>query len=679
MKKILITGTNSYIGRSLAKWLEDSPDRYSVEAISVRGEAWKEKDFSAYDVVFHAAGIAHVSRDPKMEEKYYKVNRDLTIKTAEKAKNEDVKQFIFMSSIIVYGDSTSGKRVIDRNTVPEPSNFYGNSKLQAEEGIKPLESDNFKVAILRPPMIYGKGSKGNYPKLAKAARMLPVFPDIDNQRSMLHIDNLCEFIRLTIENEESGLYFPQNSEYVKTSEMVRMIGDVHGKRVKLVRMFNPILRTMNGKVGIVDKVFGNLIYDKALSEYKEEYQIRDLRDSIMKTEKGIKEDQGIDVLLMSDNGLETVGGEQESTKIIIKGMHNYFNVGVIQPGDMKNNVPGIKYFNLTSQTRIKHLIKKPISFLKYILKVRNIVKAEKPKIIHTQAQVSFFIVALLRKVKLLPRNTKFIHTERGLYTKYNNFFKKLFLFFMKELDVLVTTTEFNLKYWKNAIRQTEISLEYTVIENTAGQLFETFDKELVKEVSDQLVIGFAGRYADWKNWPLAVDISKKLNECLKGNLCVKMAVGCLDKKAEEDTKVMFGELNKLLGNRFSGMINIDIEAMDKFYYDIDVFILTSNYNTESFGRTLVEAMSRKTIVLTTNAGGSVEVVDDTANVLDGSDAFVDKVLHFYNDRALMNEEKENNLIRVSEKYSLNNNINKHKDLYAKAINCERDSHEYSTS
>ncbi len=114
-----------------------------------------------------------------------------------------------MSSIIVYGDSSSSKRIIDKNTVPTPSNFYGKSKLQAEEGIKHLESDKFKIVVLRPPMIYGKGSKGNYPRLANMTKKTPVFPNIDNERSMLHIDNLCEFIKVMIDHEDSGLYFPQ--------------------------------------------------------------------------------------------------------------------------------------------------------------------------------------------------------------------------------------------------------------------------------------------------------------------------------------------------------------------------------------------------------------------------------------------------------------------------------------
>lgn len=286
MKKILITGANSYIGNSFEKWVEQWPDKYSVDTVDMVDGSWKEKDFSGYDVVFHVAGIAHVSADPKMEGLYYKVNRDLTIDTAKKAKNEGVKQFIFMSSIIVYGDSShiNKQRVIDINTIPQPSNFYGNSKLQAEKGISPLESDKFKIAILRPPMIYGKGSKGNYPKLANYAQKLPVFPNVDNERSMLHVDNLCEFIRLMIENNERGLFFPQNVEYVKTAEIVRLISETHGKKIILTKIFNPLLKLMGNFVGVVNKAFGNLVYDKSLSDYKENYCVRSLEQSIQLTE-----------------------------------------------------------------------------------------------------------------------------------------------------------------------------------------------------------------------------------------------------------------------------------------------------------------------------------------------------------------------------------------------------------
>ena len=285
-KKILITGKDSYIGTSFEKWLQQWPDDYAVDTVDMISDEWRNRSFKGYDVVFHVAGIAHISANPKLEALYYKVNRDLAIDTAKKAKNDGVKQFIFMSSIIVYGDSgyINRERVITGDTVPQPNNFYGKSKFQAEQGILPLQDERFKVVILRPPMIYGKGSKGNYPKLAKIVRIMPFFPDIDNQRSMLHIDNLCEFIRLMIDNYEHGIFFPQNAEYVKTSEMVRLIAKAHGKEIRLVRAFNPVLILLGRYFGIVNKVFGNLVYDKGISEYQKNYRIRNLQESIIATE-----------------------------------------------------------------------------------------------------------------------------------------------------------------------------------------------------------------------------------------------------------------------------------------------------------------------------------------------------------------------------------------------------------
>ncbi|HEY5467146.1 MAG TPA: NAD-dependent epimerase/dehydratase family protein [Clostridia bacterium] len=285
MKKILITGTSSYIGTSVEKWLARYPDRYQVKAVDLKDHLWKEKDFSGYDAVFCLAGIAHVSYDPHMKYLYYKVNCDLAIEAAKKAKSEEVKQFIFMSSAIVYGDSGPiGKmKIITKDTQPDPSNFYGKSKFEADKSIRALGDDHFKTVILRPPMIYGKGCKGNYPLLSKYARKLPVFPDIENARSMLYIENLCEFVRLIIDNEESGIFFPQNAEHVKTSEMVKMIAEVHGKKIHLTKIFNWILRKSKSKV--INKVFGNLAYDLSMSEYdKGDYRIRDFRESITRTE-----------------------------------------------------------------------------------------------------------------------------------------------------------------------------------------------------------------------------------------------------------------------------------------------------------------------------------------------------------------------------------------------------------
>lgn len=286
-KKILITGKNSYIGNQLAEWLNKEPGKYEIVKESVRDDKWKDIDFSIYDVVVHVAGIAHQDTKADQENLYYKINTDLTVDIATKAKAEGVKQFIFMSSMIVYGGSSKigETKVITKKTIPEPINFYGNSKLLAEKGILPLQSNKFNVVVIRPPMIYGKGSKGNYPLLAKFAKKSPIFPDIDNQRSMLHIDNLTEFIRIIIINDEKGLYFPQNKEYVKTSNLVKTISMINKNKILVTRLFNPIIKLIPGNE-VINKLFGNLVYTKSMSNYKNmDYQINTFKESIEITEK----------------------------------------------------------------------------------------------------------------------------------------------------------------------------------------------------------------------------------------------------------------------------------------------------------------------------------------------------------------------------------------------------------
>ena len=289
MKKILITGAGSYIGTSFEKYMKQWPEKYQVDTVDMIGDGWMKYDFSGYDTVYHVAGIAHSDNGKISKEKaklYYEVNTKLTIRTAMKAKKSGVKQFIFMSSAIVYGDSApiGKKRVITKDTPVSPANCYGDSKVRAERGLKKLEDENFKVVILRPPMIYGKGSKGNYPLMSKLAQKMPVFPYVDNCRSMLYIENLLEFVRLMIENEEHGTFWPQNAEYSNTSELVKMIAAEHCKRIVLVKGATVPLKLAGLATGLVDKAFGNLAYDQSLSEYKENYRIANLRRSIMLTE-----------------------------------------------------------------------------------------------------------------------------------------------------------------------------------------------------------------------------------------------------------------------------------------------------------------------------------------------------------------------------------------------------------
>lgn len=291
MKKVLITGANSYIGTSVEKYIcKNYPDEIMFDTIDMQDPMWRQQSFAAYDAVYHVAGIAHSDSGkipPEKELLYRQINTDLTIETALKAKNEGVKQFIFMSSAIVYGNGGKiGKsNCITADTPTAPSNCYGDSKVQAEKGILSLQSEHFKVCVLRPPMIYGRGCKGNYTTLSRFAKKLPLFPYVKNERSMLYIDNLAEFVRLMIMNEESGIFFPQNNEYSNTSEMVKLIALAHGKKMPLIKGFTWAIKFLGLFTKLASKAFGNFTYAKELSEYKEAYAKFDLQTSIELTEK----------------------------------------------------------------------------------------------------------------------------------------------------------------------------------------------------------------------------------------------------------------------------------------------------------------------------------------------------------------------------------------------------------
>lgn len=288
MKHILITGAQSYIGTAFAAYLAGFPESYSVDTLDMRDSAWKETSFAGYDAVYHVAGIAHSDGGKKGDEALYRaVNTDLAIETAAKAKADGVRQFLFMSSVLVYGKSTppAKRRIIGKDTPPAPYNCYGRSKLEAEKGLLALGDGTFHVAILRCPMIYGKGCRGNYHTLSAYATRLPFFPRVGNRRSMLYIENLCIFVRQAIDGEVFGIFHPQNAEYVNTSKCFALIAACHGKKVRLTRVFNWALALLRPFTGLVDKVFGDTAIDMELSRFGDNsYQKVSFEESIRQIE-----------------------------------------------------------------------------------------------------------------------------------------------------------------------------------------------------------------------------------------------------------------------------------------------------------------------------------------------------------------------------------------------------------
>ena len=280
--KILITGAGSYVGESVRIYLlNTTPAQFEIDAVDTMNDAWKQADFTRYDVVFHVAGIAHVNADPKMEPLYYKVNRDLTIDVARAAKAAGVKQFVFMSSQIVFHESQSLKtEVLTAETPPNPNGFYGDSKLQAENGLHELECDSFKVCILRPPMIYGPNSKGNFPRLAKLATKTPIFPCWHNKRSMLYIDNLAEFVKQAVLRGLSGTFYPQNRELADTVEIIRFFAQAANHGIWITRLLNPFVWLGSFFLQPLNKMFATYYYEPKMSKYDFEYQVVGFEESL---------------------------------------------------------------------------------------------------------------------------------------------------------------------------------------------------------------------------------------------------------------------------------------------------------------------------------------------------------------------------------------------------------------
>ncbi|ACB62080.1 NAD-dependent epimerase/dehydratase [Exiguobacterium sibiricum 255-15] len=270
-KKIIITGKNGYISVKLKEWLIKSGE-YEVSSISLRNEDWIKDDFTKVSCLIHTAGIVHQSSE---KGKYYEINRDLTIKLAEKCKKEGVKQFIFFSTMSVFGKKSG---VINEKTVPYPVNHYGKSKYEAENYLSAMDTDNFKVIIIRPPMVYGPDCPGNYKKLSYIAKKSPIIPIIRNNRSMIFIDNLNNFIEILISKNEQGIFHPQNNSYVCTSDLMKYLRVSEKKRSILLNLnlFKKFITIIN----FTQKIFGDLVYEKSFSSYSSNYEVVSFYKSI---------------------------------------------------------------------------------------------------------------------------------------------------------------------------------------------------------------------------------------------------------------------------------------------------------------------------------------------------------------------------------------------------------------
>lgn len=281
MKTILITGQNGYVGNHLEKAFKK---HHHVIRTNVKTHAWKKEDWSHIDVVIHAAALVHNNQPDATMEDYMKINYALTKDIAVKAKSSGIKQFIFLSTANVYGMTGEvGEDVfITPETPIQPRTAYGISKMYAERALNDMSSPQFKVAHIRPPMIYGPHAPGNFNKLEKVAKYLPIVPDIQNQRSAIYIGHLSRFLSVLIDKGDGGIYHPQDGFDLNTTRVIQTIRHILGKHTMTIPIPSLCLKWLN-HIGIARKLYGNLKYDDTLDHHSISYRQDDFYTVMKKT------------------------------------------------------------------------------------------------------------------------------------------------------------------------------------------------------------------------------------------------------------------------------------------------------------------------------------------------------------------------------------------------------------
>ncbi|MCB6435817.1 glycosyltransferase [Erysipelatoclostridium ramosum] len=660
-----MTGANSYIGESVEKWLNNSDNEYEIDTLDMLDPNWKERDFSKYDTVFHVAGIAHadvgnVSEDVK--QKYYQVNTDLTLEVANKAKEARVKQFIFMSSMIVYSGCDT-KHII-KDTKPKAENFYGDSKLQADLKLQEMNDVSFKVVVVRPPMIYGKGSKGNYPQLAKLATKLPIFPIVDNKRSMLHIDNLCEFIRLMIDNEESGVFFPQNNEYTNTSDMVQMIANVKGHRIVMLpgtSLAIKLLEKVPGKMGgLASKAFGDSYYDMDMSKYENEYVVNNLKESIICSEK-------------SQNNNECKKALMYASVASMIDLFNMDNIHILQSLGFQVDVAcNFKNGSITSNERVEEFKKElrelgvnihdiPIprsmfkinDILKSLILTKRLYNNNNYQFVHCHSPIGG-VVSRLAAITYRKRGLKVIYTAHGFHFFKGAPLKNWILFYPIEkicsnwTDVLITINneDFNIANDKfkanNVIYVPGIGVHVDEIQNQKIDI-DSMRKELGLK-SDDYVIMSIGQISIRKNQKVIIEAISLIN-----NPKVKYVI------------VGFGELEEELQNLANKLNVIDRVIFTGYRQDAkallhcaDLFAFPSLQ--EGLPASLMEAMSVGLPVVCSDIRGNNDLIEnDIGGYLCNSNdykSFAKKIDYLLNNKDIalkMGKYNQNNILNYDTK------------------------------
>lgn len=262
MKKLLITGSNGFIGNY---FINNYKSKYNIKTFSFLKDDINNLNCGDIDVVFHLSALVHQMGGASANE-YEKINVIQTIELAKKAKESGVKHFVFMSTVKVYGEETNSKYT--ENTVCNPEDDYGKSKLKAEQELQKLEDENFKISIIRTPIVYGYGVKANIKNLINLVNKVPVLPfgKIKNKRSMVYIGNLCHLVDEIITQEKQGIFLACDDEPLSTSKLIELIAKNIEKKTYLIKIpfFESLLKIL--KPSFYKRLYGSLEIDNTITK-----------------------------------------------------------------------------------------------------------------------------------------------------------------------------------------------------------------------------------------------------------------------------------------------------------------------------------------------------------------------------------------------------------------------------
>lgn len=255
---VLVTGASGFVGGHYLKKSEYRID--AIRTVSLQQTFLEEIDYSNVHSVLHLAGIAH-RMEKKADQIYFDVNCNLTLDFANHCKQAGIKHFIFMSTIKVYDESNE---LLTLETPCVPNDAYGKSKFLAETELMKLSDDHFKVAIIRPPLIYGPGVKGNLKRLSEWINSRCIIPlgGIKNKRSLVGIDNLIALIDKIIERKAGGIFLIQDKAPISTTELIKSIAEIKRSKIKIITIpafMRIILKLI--RPDIYKRLFGTLIVD----------------------------------------------------------------------------------------------------------------------------------------------------------------------------------------------------------------------------------------------------------------------------------------------------------------------------------------------------------------------------------------------------------------------------------